>query len=128
MTLHNNKAYLRLQDIKPAEARRVLAFLNTVRTAGEIVDAVKLVGGRDVGIKVAQNVLNRRAQLGGFTDLKQVISVSQVGTERFTKIIAGLGKILANDQQVFLDLINGRIGIIQEYGTAGKKSICLLQG
>jgi len=92
MTPPNKKAYLRPQDVEPAEAIRVLAFLNTAQTARGIVDAIKLAGGGDVGIRVAQSILNRRVQLGKFTDLKQVTSVTQVGARRFTKIIEGLGK------------------------------------
>ena len=92
MTPSNKKAYLRPQDVKPAKAVRVLLFLNTAQTTREIVDAIKLAGGRDVGIRVAQSILNRRVQLGKFTDLKQVTSVAQVGARRFTKIVEGLGK------------------------------------
>ncbi len=90
------KAYLRPKDVKPAEARKVLTFLNAAKTAKEIVGAIEYTGEMDVGvkvgIKVAQNILNRRAQLGGFEDLKQVASVPQVGTRRFTKIVDALGK------------------------------------
>jgi len=100
MTPPNKKVYLSPQDVEPAEAIRVLAFLNTAQTAKEIVDAIKLAGGGDVGIRVAQNILNRRAQLGSFTDLKQVTSVAQVSARRFTKIIEGLGKQIGRSRYI----------------------------
>ncbi len=83
------KAYLRPEDVEPARAKRVLSFLNTV-AADEIADAIEFPGERDVGIKVAQNILARRVQLGGFKNLRQVAAVPQVGLERFTEIVNAL--------------------------------------
>jgi hypothetical protein len=85
------KQYTRPEDVQPSKAREILVFLNAAKTAKEIADAVELPGEKDVGIEVAQNILNRRAELGRFKDLKQVDSVPQVGPDRFTKIVATLG-------------------------------------
>jgi predicted nucleic acid-binding OB-fold protein len=73
------------------KAKRILDFLNSVKTAEEVADAVEFPGERDVGVKTAQNILDARNKLGRFTDLKQVDSVLQVGPERFTEIVKALG-------------------------------------
>jgi hypothetical protein len=85
------RAYLKPEDVQPAEAQKVLAFLNAAKKAEEIAGAIKIPGERDVGIKVAQNILNKRVELGRFEDLKQVDDVPQVGPERFTEIVDMLG-------------------------------------
>lgn len=84
------KKYIKPQDVSPSEAEKVLDFLNTAKTAEEIADAIEFPGERDVGIKVAQNILDKREELGGFKDLKQVDDVLQVGPERFTEIVIAL--------------------------------------
>lgn len=89
--MKEKKKYLKPEDVQLTEAKSVLAFLNAAKTAEEIADAVELPAEKDVGIRVAQNILDRRAQLGGFKDLKQIYAVSQVGPERFSEIVNALG-------------------------------------
>jgi DNA uptake protein ComE-like DNA-binding protein len=43
-----------------------------------------------VGVRIAQRILDRRGQLGTFTDLRQVADVPLVGPERFTEIVTTL--------------------------------------
>jgi len=89
-TIYMADVYLRPQDVSQADAQEVLDFLNAAETAEEIAEAVEIPGEPDVGIRVAQRVLNRRNELGGFTDLQQVADVPQVGPERFTEIVVTL--------------------------------------
>lgn len=74
------------------QAERILEFLNSVETDTEIASAIEIYGERDVGIKVARNILKERTKRGEFTILKQLIDVPQVGPERFTEIVLSLGK------------------------------------
>lgn len=89
-TIYMADVYLRPQDVSQADAQKVLDFLNAAETAEEIAEAVEVPGEPDVGIIVAQRLLNRRNELGGFTDLQQVADVPQVGPERFTEIVITL--------------------------------------
>ena len=82
--------YIRPEDVAEEEAKSILAFLNSAKTPEEIAEAVKIPGERDVGVRTAQNILDARDELGGFTDLKQLDSVEQVGPERFTEIVKAL--------------------------------------
>lgn len=85
------EAYIKPEDVNPQDAQKVLDFLNSAKSAEEIANAVEIPGERDVGIIVAQHILDRREQLGGFTSLQQVADVPQVGPERFTEIVNTLG-------------------------------------
>jgi hypothetical protein len=85
-----NEKIIRPEDVSAKDASKVLAFLNSVKTAEEIAEVVEIAGERDVGIKVAQNILETREQLGGFTTLAQVADTPQVGTDRFTSIVTTL--------------------------------------
>lgn len=82
--------YLRPEDIRPEHAREVLDFLNSAETAEQIAAAVEIPGELDVGVRIAQRILDRRGQLGGFTDLHQLATVPLVGSERFTEIVTTL--------------------------------------
>ncbi|MBN1189664.1 MAG: hypothetical protein JXA46_07925 [Dehalococcoidales bacterium] len=85
------KEYVKPEEVTPSQAEKVLSFLNGARTAEEIAAVVEFPRERDVGIKVAQNILEKRAQLGEFKNLKQVDDVYHVGPERFTEILKALG-------------------------------------
>lgn len=77
---------------RPSRARagEVLDFLNSAETAEQIAAAVEIPGEPDVGVRIAQRILDRRGQLGTFTDLRQVADVPLVGPERFTEIVTTL--------------------------------------
>lgn len=79
--------YINPEDVQIEKAKWILAFLNSAKTAQEIADAVEIPRERDVGIRVARNILARREELGGFRNLKQIADVPQVGPERFTEIV-----------------------------------------
>jgi hypothetical protein len=82
--------YLRPEDVGPEHAREVLDFLNSADTAEQILAAVEIRGEPDADVRIAQRILDRRAQLGTFTDLQQVADVPLVSPERFTEIVTTL--------------------------------------
>lgn len=81
----------RLPEATPTEEQEVLAFLNAAQTPEEIAEAVEFPDERDVGVRVARRILDRRQELGAFTSLGQVAGVPQVGPERFAEIVRALG-------------------------------------
>jgi hypothetical protein len=83
--------YIRPEDVGPEDARIVLEFLNSAQSARQIAETIEIPGELDVGLRVAQRILDRRAALdGGFTALEQVAAVPYVGPERFTEIVSVL--------------------------------------
>jgi len=92
MKREEEEKYIKPEEIPSSEAKVILAFLNTVDTTKEMAEAVEFPKERDVGIKVAQNILDKRTELGRFRDLKQVYEVAHVGPERFTEIVRSLGQ------------------------------------
>lgn len=85
--------YLNPSDLSPAQASRVLAFLNRASSAQQLHRDIEFPGEPDIGIKLGQRLLDARAALGGsFTDIVQVRSIRLIGPERFTEIcVAALG-------------------------------------
>jgi DNA uptake protein ComE-like DNA-binding protein len=76
-------------DLTPAQAARVLALLNSAASAQALADAIEIPGELDIGVRLAQRLLDARAALGGrFTELAQVRAVRLIGAERFTEICA----------------------------------------
>ncbi len=90
--------------IDPEIQQRVLEFLNTVSVDSEIAgiepqegpvldDPTKGYsgqrGGYDIGLTVAQRILDKRATLGdaGFTDLSQLSGISGLGQDKFDDLI-----------------------------------------
>lgn len=90
MTNGRGEEHIAPKDVPEDQARRVLSFLNKVKTAQEIADAVEFSGERDIGTKVAQRILDERKKLGLFANLGQLDAVDQVGPERFTEIVRAL--------------------------------------
>jgi len=86
------ETYISPEDVSPQDAQKVLDFLNSAKSAEEIAYAVEIPGERDVGTIVGQHILDRRDELGKFTNVRQVADVPQVGPERFTEIITTLRK------------------------------------
>ncbi len=84
------QSYLLPEDVTPRDAQQVLAFLNAASDARLIAEAVEFSSELDVGVRVAERILERRAQLRAFTSLDQVYSVPYVGPERFTEIVVSL--------------------------------------
>jgi len=82
--------YLLPEDVSPEHAKQVLDFLNQARSARVIAAAVEFPHERDVGIRVAQRIINRRNELKGFRTLDDLYAVPYVGPERFTEIVVSL--------------------------------------
>jgi hypothetical protein len=90
MSYGNRVKYTRPEELTASIAKNVLASLNMSRSSEELATDIEIRGERDIGQKVAQNILVRRTQLGGFKNLSQVFAVPQVGPERFTEIVKAL--------------------------------------
>ncbi|MGP8319842.1 MAG: hypothetical protein ACT6FD_03500 [Methanosarcinaceae archaeon] len=76
------------EEIDTKDAKKVLDFLNTVKTSKEIADTIEFPSETDVGIKVADNILENRSKLGKFSDLKEIMDIPYIGPERFTDIVS----------------------------------------
>jgi hypothetical protein len=83
-------AYLTPLDVDAATAARVLGFLNAAAGAEEIADTVEIPDERDIGVRLGQRIIDRRAELGSFTDLRQIRDIPYIGPERFTEIVTGI--------------------------------------
>lgn len=76
-------------DLTPAQTARVLTLLNAAVSAQALAAAIEIPGELDIGVRLAQRLLDARAALGGrFTELAQVRAVRLIGPERFTEICA----------------------------------------
>ena len=84
------EAYLLPEDVSAKHAREVLDFLNQAPDARTIAEAVEFPKELDVGMRVAQRILNRRAELKSFRTLDELYAVPYVGPERFTEIVVSL--------------------------------------
>ena len=82
--------------VSPADAAKILAVLNSAQNARELAAAIELPNEPDVGLRLATHLLERRAQLGTFTTLDQLLAVPGIGPVRFTRIVrAILGDVQA---------------------------------
>src|SRR5690554_3610867 len=77
-------------DVSPSRARTVLDFLNGASSAREIAEATDIPGVSDIGIRIAERILQVRDRLGGFADLEQVNDVPLIGPVRFTWLVVAL--------------------------------------
>ena len=84
------ETYLLPDEVSAKHAREVLDFLNQAPDARTIAEAVEFPRELDVGLRVAQRILNRRAELNGFRTLDELYAVPYVGPERFTEIVVSL--------------------------------------
>ncbi len=85
------KAYIRPEDVSAEDAGIILDFFNSAQSAEQIAETIEIPGELDVGLRVAQRILDRRNALeGGFESLDQIRSVPYVGPERFTEIVTVL--------------------------------------
>lgn len=84
------KRYLLPEDVSADDAGQVLQFLNHAESARIIAEAVEFPDERDVGARVAERIVQRRAQLGQFHTLDELYAVPYVGPSRFTQIVVSL--------------------------------------
>lgn len=106
LTIHNISEILDRAAALPVHQVAILAFLNRVRSAEEIAghtgaktspvkdDPRRFTGGRaggkgyDIGIKVAQRILDRRKELGGkFSSLNQLAGIAYFGEDKFHDLV-----------------------------------------
>lgn len=81
--------YLQPGDLSATQEARVLEFLNQAASAAELAELIEFPDELDIGIKLAQRLLDARANAGGaFSSLSQVDAVPYIGPERFTEICA----------------------------------------
>jgi hypothetical protein len=106
------------QKIAKSTARKVLSFLNAAQSAEEIASAVEFKGERDVGTKVAESLLDRRARLGGFHNLSEVAATPQVGEMRFSQIVTALE---SRKESAVTYIIEGQVKSVEKIDLAGKK-------
>ena len=69
------ETYLLPEEVSARHAREVLDFLNQAPDATTLAEAVEFPRELDVGLRVAQRILNRRAELNGFRTLDEVYAV-----------------------------------------------------
>ncbi len=97
-------------DVDVATTKRILAFLNGVSTAVDIAGSEPQAGpirddpttgygdqvrDYDIGLLVAQRILDKRATLGpnGFTDLAQLSNISGFGQDKFNDLVYSHGPV-----------------------------------
>ena len=78
------------KSVAESTSKKVLNFLNTAGSAEEIASVIEIEGERDIGVKIAEVLLDRRAKLGGFQNLDQVAATPLVGDVRFGQIVKAL--------------------------------------
>jgi hypothetical protein len=86
----HHKRYLAPEDVAEEFARQTIDAVNAMRSARQLADAVDVPGEPDIGIRLAQRILDRRDELGGFTSLQQIYDVPLIGPERFTELVVCL--------------------------------------
>ena len=85
------KTYILPEQLSATEISQVLATLNNAASAEDLAAAVEFPNELDLGVRVAQRIINRREELGGgFSAIQQLADVPLVGPERFTEIVAAL--------------------------------------
>jgi len=77
------------EDVGPADAARVLAFLHEVADASVLSDTVGFSEGPTVGRLVSQAIITRRADRP-FATLDDLLAVTSVTQARFTEIVMAL--------------------------------------
>jgi hypothetical protein len=83
--------YLGPNNLTSEEASKVLDKLNSFNSVAEIMSIIDMYAEPGVfGNRIAQRILNTKAQLGKFQDLNQVATVPGIGCKRFTIILSAL--------------------------------------
>jgi DNA uptake protein ComE-like DNA-binding protein len=96
---------IRPEDVAEADASKVLAFLNGAATAQAFADGIELPNEPDIGLRLGEHLLERRAELGGsFTTLDQILTVKLIGPVRFTRIVRAILGISGIGRDEFADL------------------------
>lgn len=99
--------FISITDVDPDTQRRILEFLNAARRAEDIGGIEPQKGpiydhpdighpaGYDIGLIVAQRILDRRATLPGskFTDLSQLSNIKGFGEDKFIDLVYSFSKL-----------------------------------
>ena len=81
---------IRPEDVRPEDVKTILDFLNAAKDATEVDQGVEIVHEPDIGVGLAQRILDRRRELGEFSSLQQVADTPLVGPKRFNQIVTAL--------------------------------------
>ncbi len=79
-------ASIKPNQLNENEIKSILDFLNNTKDASSIAAKIEVIGERDIGIKIAEAIVAKRAEIGGFKSLDDVMSVPGIGEKRFTDI------------------------------------------
>jgi len=83
--------YLSPDDLNATQAAAILDYLNSPVDAEMIAARIELENELDIGVRLAERLIQAREQLGGqFENLQQVYDVPYIGPERFTEIAVSL--------------------------------------
>ena len=134
---------IRPEDVSPQQAQMVLDFLNSAQRAEDIAARIEIAGELDIGIRLAQRLLQQREQLGGaFRDLNDIHATPLIGPERFSEIVSVLTGLPLTEQHitdaslsasVFTELAQLREMVIQlqqyvrQQAIAPRNTICIEQ-
>ena len=84
---------IRPKDVSPSVTNKVLSFLNSINKADEFARTVDMFAGEKVlSTGIAQKILNKKEELGGFKDLQQIAVVPRIGTKKFTAIVSAISQ------------------------------------
>jgi hypothetical protein len=72
------------------EIKNILSALNTIKSAERLAELIEIPGTPDVGLKIAESIIEYRIKNRLFTNLMQVRDVPQIGPKRFNYIIESL--------------------------------------
>ena len=113
--------------VSEADAATVLAFLNSAQTAHDFASGIELLNEPDVGLRLGAHLLERRAELGTFTSLDQLLTVKLIGPVRFTRIvraILGKGATVPRDE---FDALAAQVAALQAALALGPPRVALTQ-
>jgi hypothetical protein len=80
-----------LDDVDPEISRKMLATLNSLGSAEEMVKLVaEHAGRRVISVRVAQRIFSVRKELGKFDDLQQIAVVPGIGPKKITILLHAL--------------------------------------
>ena len=112
------------ESVSEADTATILAFLNGATTAQQLADGIELPNEPDVGLRLGAHLLERRAALGTFTSLAQLLTVPLIGPVRFTRIVrAILGKSTVPRDE--FDALAEQVAALQAALAAGAPRVAL---
>jgi baseplate J-like protein len=78
--------YIDIEDPSEEEDRNVLYFLNNFKNVKDFVDTVNLTVEPWIAIKISEDILQARQELGEFTSLDDIKEISSVDSESLNEI------------------------------------------